>query len=354
MPPSKLQKVSSVLACLCTIACAAAASAKPIAHVRTIQRVDWTSAGVGGVGGGSGTISLTGVTGAVERAFLYWHGIDRQVFGDSIYDNNTVLINGVAVNGVELGDATTNCWGPGSSRAFRADVTSQVAGDGSYAISDLSSKPGHNANGASLVVIFDDGDSSNDRDLVFFEGNDSNNTEGFPGEDNGWNGSLSGINYQGGVVSAELHVADGQSFPDNSLTFTGAAPLTIPDATGRYDGTTVPNAGTSRSGGDTLWDIHEFDLTAAFADPGETTLSMTGQLFNNDCIGLILLLVDLEPGTAPPAPGNLDGIPITPAPAASATGILGLALVLLGIASLRLRPGAGIYAAVRSEQNEIS
>jgi hypothetical protein len=235
-----------------------AAHATPIRNVRTETNTDWTSAGIAGVGGGSGTIQLSGVNGSVRRAFLYWHGIDRTDFGgDGAYDNETVAINGNSVTGVSLGNAPTNCWGSGASRAFRADVTPFVGGNGNYMITGLSAKAGHSANGASLVVVYDDGNPANNRDLVFFEGNDSNNTENFPGEDNGWNATLSGINYGGGQVGAQLHVADGQDFGDNTLIFSsGAGMVTINDTVGLWDGTSIPSAGTSRAGNGALFDIH--------------------------------------------------------------------------------------------------
>ena len=301
----------------------ALAPATPIHNVRTESNIDWTSAGIGGVGGGSGTIHLTGVSGTVHAAFLYWHGIDRQSSGgDGTYDNETITFKGTQVTGVSLGDATTNCWespigntSDGSSRAFRADVTNLVPGNGDYPISGLSDHAGSSANGASLVVVFDDGNPNNNRDLVFFEGNDSNNPQGFPGEDDGWHATLTGINYRGGAVHAQLHVADGQDFhsdalplDDNTLTFSSSGGnVVIPDTSpppvpSLWDGNSVPDAGTSRASNGALWDIHNFNLTGAFGAPGPATLQMDGQSYNLDCLGLVLLLLDLEPGSAPPTP----------------------------------------------------
>jgi len=279
------------------------AFAVPVSFVRVESDVDWTSAGVGGIGaGGTGTITLTGVSGTVTKAFLYWHGINNPV-----YNNPNVTINGNAVTGVTLGDATTNCWGTGSSRAFRADVTAFVPGNGSYTVAGLSS--GGNANGASLVVVYDDGNATNNRDLVFFEGNDSSFPAGFPGEDVGWNGSLTPINYGGGPVAVQLHVGDGQNFgggagDDGALTFTTSnGNQVFPDPPGRFDGSSVPSAGNSRASNGNLWDIATLDITSAFGGvPGNTTLTITAPSMT-DCLALIVLLVDLEPGTAPPPPG---------------------------------------------------
>ncbi len=279
--------------------------AVPISHTRTLQNVDFVVAGVSGVGLGSGTITVAGTSGTVTRAFLYWHGINNSG-PDAVYNNPTVTINGNPVTGVSLGDATTNCWGNGSSRAFEADVTAFVTGNGAYAIAGMSSAFGHNANGASLVVVFDDGNATNNRDLVFFTGNDSNISDGFPGETDGWHAVLTPIAYSGGPVRAIMHAADGQSFTDNSITFTtGGAPLVVADSSALWEGFSVPSAGTSRAGNGNLWDIHTFDITAAFpAAPGSVTLNMDGQNPAGDCLGLALLLLDLEPGSAPPPPGG--------------------------------------------------
>ena len=310
-----MNRYQRIIAATAVILLPAVAAATPIHNVRTESNVDWVSAGLGGVGGGSGTLSVSGVSGTVRKAFLYWHGIDRQCEGgNGFYDNETITFAGTQVTGVSLGDATTNCWilpgnpppcntGAGSSRAFRAEVSNLVTGNGNYTISGLSGKPGHNANGASLVVLFDDGNPSNNRDLVFFEGNDSNVPEGFAGEDDGWHGTLAGINYQGGTARAQLHVADGQSYSENTLTFTGSGTVNIPDTNALWDGTSVPSAGTSRADNGLLWDIHTFDVVGAFGAPGPYTLQMTGQNPpSNDCLGLVLLLLDLQAGSAPPTP----------------------------------------------------
>lgn len=281
----------------------------PISHTRTESNVDWTSAGVSGVGGGAGTINLAGVTGTVTRAFLYWHGIDNSGPG-AVYDNANVTINGNAVIGTSLGDAPTNCWGLGSSRTYRADVTPYVSGNGAYLIAGLSA-PGHNANGASLVVIFNDGNPANNRDLVFFEGNDSNIPAGFPGETNGWHATLAPITFSSGATFAQVHLADGQGPGDNTLTFSSDAAVVVPDTASRYDGNSLPSAGTSRSAIGDLWDIHTFDISGVFTSAGMKTLQIDGQEPADDCLGLALLLLDLEPGTAPPEDDDPPLCPMT-------------------------------------------
>jgi hypothetical protein len=287
------------------------AGATSVSNARTIRSVDVVSAGVGGLGAGTGTIVLGGVSGTVLEAILYWHGINTgDSGGDGTYDNATVSFNGQNVTGFSLGDASTNCWtldGSGSSRAYRADVTDLVPGNGSYTVGGLAAIPGNNGNGASLVVIFDDHDPGNNRDLVFFEGNDSTVTEGFPGEEPGWAATLADVNHAGGKVFAEVHVSDGENAPDGDLVFssTGGA-VTIRDSNVLYDGVSVPNNGTGRSSNGSLWDIHRFEITGAFKTSGPTTLSVNGLEASSDCLALVALILDMPAGEAPCGAGAIE------------------------------------------------
>ena len=281
---------------------------------RTEKNVDWISTGVGGLGAGTGTLNLSGVSGTIKLALLYWHGIDRPgQGGDGVYDNPQVSFAGEMVTGVAIGDGPTNCWpkgppqtpgatptpAPGSSRAYRADVTSLVTGNGNYAIGGLAAKTGHDGNGASLVVVFDDGEPLNDHDLIIYEGNDANVADGYPGESDGWAAALDQIPYAGGAVSAELHVADGQQLTDDVITFSTGAPAQEElDTAQRWDGISVPDADHGRAtdpgeeGG--LWDIHRFDVSGLFTGAGMHTLTISGQVETDDCVALIVALVELQ------------------------------------------------------------
>jgi hypothetical protein len=320
---------------------AAPSGATPVTASFVLTDTDWTSGAVGGIGGGngiggSGTIAIAGVSGPVSKAYVYWHGIDNLslrsaapgiesvAWGstragdiessagggcDGFYAAATILFNGVPVTGVSLGDATTNCWGGGSSRAYRADVTSLVTGNGLYTVSSMTVDPCDDVNGASLIVAFDDGNATNNRDIVFFEGNDSNIAAGFPGETDGWHATLPGIAYTSGSAGIQLHLGDGQNFvgtglDDNILTISAGGPaVVIPDGLNIYDGASTPTAGFSRSVAvgtpGTLWDVHTFDISGVFGAPGMYTLALHGQDPNFDCTGLVLAIVDLVAGQAP-------------------------------------------------------
>jgi len=282
--------------------------ATPVTLARTEIGVDYVSSGVGGIGSGAGTITISGISGTVRKAFLYWHGIDGTEVGsgDGIYDNATITFNNAQVTGLSLGDASTNCWGDGSSRGFFADVTSQVSGNGDYVVSGLAALAGHDGNGASLIVMFDDGNPNNNRDLVFFEGNDSDYSDRVD-DPNGWSATLNNISYGGGAVTAQAHVGDGQSFSDDSISFSSTAgTVTIPDTDHLWDGNTVPDAGFSRAPNGSLWDIHTFDISGAFGAPGNYALDFSGMFGTGDCHSLVVMMIDLATGAAPCGNGVLD------------------------------------------------
>jgi hypothetical protein len=273
----------------------------------TLHDVDWTSAGVCGIpelgpNAGKGTIVLTGVTGTVTKALLYWHGIQGYAGSDAVYDNPIINMNTFSVVGTSLGDSATNGWGLNTSRTYRADVTPIVTGNGSYNLSGLNAQLGHSANGASLVVAFNDGNASNDRDLYILDGNDSN-TGLYAGDPLGWHATLSGT-YLAGTVNAQLHAADGQpqwgtlsngAYYDNDVTFSiGSSFVTFPDTATRWDGISLPSAGGGRLGHG-LWDIHAFNVSSIFGSSGTYTLNIDGQapLANSgDALALIVALVD--------------------------------------------------------------
>jgi len=263
-----------------------------IALSQTVFSTDFTTAGVGGLRGQtSGNITLAGVSGTVTMALLYWSGPTNSL--DPL-ENSAVTVNGSAVIGANIGFSSDNCWGFDNSQAYMADVTAIVTatGNGVYALTDFGSVSGDN-NGASLIVFFDDGDDTNNRDVVLFHGNDSNINN--PYDADGWNVSLAGINYDSGTASLQLHVADGQVYPDDALTLNGDP--TFEPGPQVFDGNTVPSDNNGPLDNGNLWDIRTFDVTT-YLVPGPNTLTLTTGLAG-DCLGLIVALIDLPAGAAP-------------------------------------------------------
>src|ERR1041385_7161436 len=91
------------------------------------------------------------------------------------------------------------------------------------------------SNGASLIVLFQDGTTSNDHDVVLYHGNDSNIANIYDAA--GWDVTLAGITYSGGPASIQLHVADGQTFPDDAVRINGQVLVAAGNV---FQGTTGP------------------------------------------------------------------------------------------------------------------
>src|SRR5262245_59302586 len=214
----------------------APAAARDIAPFRTFFDTDLVSAGVGGMRDvGNGEIVLAGLSGTVRVAYLYWHGPTNSPDRDA---NAVVSVNGVRVIGTNIGFSGDNCWKYRNSQAYRADVTALVArtGNGRYSLSGFGSSS-VNTNGASLLVVFDDGVAGNNRDVVLFEGNDSSRANAFDAD--GWTVILRGIRYRQGKASIQLHVSDGQRFDDDALVLSGK---TLVPRGPIFQGTSVPAA----------------------------------------------------------------------------------------------------------------
>ncbi|WP_152415222.1 PEP-CTERM sorting domain-containing protein [Caenispirillum salinarum] len=272
---------------------------------------DWTTAGVGGLRGtGTGDITISGISGSITQAYLYWHGPTNST--DPNFNAN-VLLNGTAVTGENIGFSDDNFWGQANSQAYRADVTDIVTNDGVYNISGL---PAEHANGASIFAFFDDGDDTNNRDVVMFDGNDANFEN--PYDPVGWDVTLAGINYSGGTAELVFTVSDGQTFTDASLNVNGVSIAGPGDV---FQGDTVPQNPDTTVGNGALWDIRSFDVTGMLS-PGSNTFSITHGTVS-DALSLINIAVDLPAGAAPP----VDSI-VVPAPPALA--LLGSGLFVIG------------------------
>jgi hypothetical protein len=254
-----------------------------------VRNTDVASFGFGGMrGNGTGAITVSGVSGQVERALLYWNGPTNS---SSPTANAAVTFAGTPVAGTNIGFSSDNCWGFANSQSYRADVTALVPGNGTYSLADFVKPPDVEINGVGLVVFFDDGNTANDRSVVFFDGNDSNVPNQF--DENGWNISLTGIEYPGGSASLDFIVSDGQTFPDGALvldgqTFVAAGPIFQgdgPGGPGGFEGN--------------LWDVDSFDLTAFLTqDPTPGTLNLTSNLLN-DCLSAVYVAANV-PAAAPP------------------------------------------------------
>lgn len=283
------------------------AQASEIAEYETQFATDFTVAGISGMRNlGTGSIELTGVSGSVTRALLYWHGPTNS---EDPAANAAVTFASTPVTGSNIGFSGDNNWGFENSQAYRADVTSLVTGNGTYALADFT-KDDAQVNGASLIVFYDDGDDSNNRDVVIFDGNDSNQENPFDGA--GWNVSLAGIDYDSGSAGISLVVSDGQNFLDDAVIANGTE---LAPSGPVFQGDTLPSAGTDLNG--LLWDQRAFDITSLMT-PGENTVTMTSGI-NSDLLSLIVAMVDLPAGSAPNQPTTTTSSTTTTAPSTTTT-----------------------------------
>ena len=307
-----LMKMTALAGMMAALAVPGVAQASDLVPFKTVYNTDFTSAGYGGMRDiGTGQISLAGVSGTVTEAYLYWSGPTNAASTDTTA-NASVNFNGNTVRGTFLGISSDNCWGYQNSMAYRADVTSLVSGNGTYSLANFVKNNGQiNVNGASLIVFFNDGNASNNRDVVMFNGNDSNISNAF--DANGWNITLNGINYSSGTANMQLHVSDGQTFPDDALIVNGN---TLVPAGAIFQGDSTP-AGAGGPDNGSLWDIKDFNVTGLL-NPGINNLNFqTG--VNSDCLSCVLIAIDLPAGAAPP-----------PVPEPGTLALMGLAAGALG------------------------
>lgn len=278
---------------LAALLAAGTASASDLVNFTTVFNTDWAQAGVGGLRGvGNGEIALSAVSGPVTRAYLYWHGPANPT---SATANAAIQFAGTAIAGTGIGLSDDNFWGFDNSQAYRADVTALVSGNGTYALGNMT-KDGVEVNGASLIVFYDDGNAANNRDVVLFNGNDANWPN--PYDADGWNATLSGINYSSGEVSLHMHVSDGQNFSsddDGTLLLNGDVLATG----GIFQGDTTPRGAGGVANG-ALWDIRSFDVTS-FLTPGINAMNFRMSEVN-DALSLVAVAIDLPSGAAPPIP----------------------------------------------------
>ncbi len=247
----------------------------------TATNVDIGEFGVGSMrGSGTGSTAVSGVSGTVLRAYLYWNGPTNSTDPNS---NANVTFDGNPVAGTNIGTASDNNWGFLNGQSYRADVTSLVSGNGAYTLSDFKNVNA-DINGVSLIVFYDDGSTANDRNIVLWNGNDSNVTPGPSYAPDGWDETLTNVPYPGsGSASLDLVVSDGQSvFADDALVVNGT---TVAPAGAIFSGDSVP---PNQAGG--LWDIKSFDITSLLPGSNNSLEITTG--VNADYLSLVVAIAN--------------------------------------------------------------
>ena len=294
-----------------TLFTATTANANKLTYYTTIFNTNYATADIGLRDVGAGTLAVSGISGTVTDSLLYWHGPTNSTDANV---NANVNFNGTNTTGTNIGFSADNFWSSLNSQAYRANVTSLVSGDGNYSLNNFQ-KTNAQINGASLFTFYNSGLTTGKRDVVLFNGNDSNFA--YQNDPAGWNFTLSGINYSGGNAFLTMYVSDGQDFgpnDDGTLRVNGVALATG----GIFQGSSprAPGAGVSNG---SLTDVEQFDITS-FLTPGMNSLNITLDAGFDDALSAVVAAVDLPAGAAPPPPS-------VPEP-----GIFGLVgLGLLGI-----------------------
>lgn len=271
----------------------APARANIITYAETIYSTNFVTADIGMRNIGAGNLTVTGVAGPVTDALLFWHGPTNSTDPNA---NANVTFNGTPVTGTNIGFSADNFWGDLNSQAYRANVTSLVTGNGTYALSNFQ-KPNAQINGAALFTFYNSGLSTGKRDVILYEGNDSNFASSY--DPAGWNFTASGIHYTGGNVYLTLYVSDGQDFgpeDDGTLRVNGTAIA----MGGIFQGSSprAPGAGVSNG---SLTDVETFNITSLLV-PGLNNLNVTLNPGFDDALSLVAAAFDLPAGAAPPPP----------------------------------------------------
>jgi len=303
------------------------AAANQLGFFQVIRGVQVAQAGYGGMRGlGTGSIAISGVTGGVAAAYLYWHGPTNSTDPNV---NATVTLGGSSITGQNIGFANDNSWSFQNSQAYRADVTAIVKGTtfsggaATFALANFRKTVGTtitaDINGASLLVFYNDA-TKTPHDYLLWNGNDSNVASTF--DPAGWDMTFTGISYTSGAASLILHVADGQDFADGPVALNGTTFLA---AGNNFQGDSTPFATRVNGSSDgSLWDIHTYDI-ASFLSPSTTSLQVTSS-GGSDALSLIVALLELPAGKitlAPSLAAGLQGSPLsftaTPVDGSSAT-----------------------------------
>jgi len=259
----------------------------------SVSNTDVGEFGVGGMrGSGTSSVTATGITGPVTHAFLFWHGPTNSADPAS---NASVTFNGTPITGTNIGTASDNNWGFQNSQSYRADVTSLVSGNGTYNLTNFL-KADADINGVSLIVFYTDSDPSNDRNVVAWNGNDSNIA--FGSDPANWDETISGVPYPGsGAASLDLVVSDGQSYNDADVVVNGT---TVAPAGAIFQGDSGPNyAGNPGGVTGSLWDVKSFNITSLLTSGGNNLHLTSGTA--GDALSLVVAIANV-PASAPVIP----------------------------------------------------
>jgi hypothetical protein len=234
----------------------------------------------------SGSITIAGIPGGatVSAAYLYYSFLDN---GESA-SLDDIVINGTAKVGTKVGSGPDTCWGRTDSHTYRADVTAQVTGNGTYSLTGVASGGNILAQGASLVVVYKEA-SLPLRDVVIYNGNDVLSVPGSTLPTN-----MSGFDALGGAGSAKTTYIIGDGQPgggfEEAVRFNGVG-----------GGLSFPNSMIGSDG--THWDTNTHDVSASLpAGSVAARLALAQPAAGGDCLQWSAQVISVRSPTL--APGN--------------------------------------------------
>lgn len=254
----------------------------------------YIAAGVGLRNRGYGPITIAGIPsgGIVKAAYLLWDVLANSP-GPAMAQG---AIDGKAITGQEVGTGGNPCWSAGANFAYRADVTSTVTGNGTYQLSGfasgatdasdpwISGSPVPDAEGASLVVIYESASGSPTTVQIYAGSNEV--------DSGSLSAALSGFTTATPPkASTTFIVADGQNAGPDTALFNG-------HSLGSGFVGQDPVAGVPLSQGN-LWDTKTFDVSGLLA--GGDKQATAGITTSNDClvwVGQVLSIPSGKPYVA--------------------------------------------------------
>jgi hypothetical protein len=265
---------------------------------------DYVAAGDGLRGATTGSITISGITpgATISAAHLYLSFLDN---GESA-SLNDIVFAGSAKVGTKVGSGPDTCWGRTDSHTYRADVTAEVTGDGTYALTGVATGGDIFAQGATLVVVYTHA-SLPLRDVQIYNGNNVLEFTGIP-----LLSSFSGFDALGGAGNAKTTyvVGDGQPVPGGGGFEEGVRFATISGGLG------FTNDFAGADG--THWDTRTHDVSSAMpAGTVAARAAMRPISVAFDCLQWSAQFLSVR--TGPPSPGT-DG------PEANLGGVLGTAV----------------------------
>ena len=207
-----------------------------------------------------------------------------------------MTFNGTPITGTNIGTASDNNWGFQNSQSYRADVTSLVTGNGSYSLSNFRKTGRRRRHQRRLADrVLQRRDPSNDRNVVLWNGNDSNIAFGSDPAD--WDETISGVPYPGsGTASLDLVVSDGQSFNDAAVVLNG----NTDDSVGRpriFQGDSGPITPEIRTVSPARSGTSSRSTSRRSSTPGSNDLHLTSGT-DGDALSLVVAIANV-PASAP-------------------------------------------------------